>query len=51
MAGLLTLLLQRRIYMNRRLRHLNDESRRPAGLPIGLSRRALVEPSDEPEAE
>ena len=28
-AGLLTLLLQRRLYMSRRRRHLNDPSRRP----------------------
>lgn len=50
-AGMLTLLLQRRLYVARRLRHLNDESRRPAGLPIGLSRRALVDPHEEPEPE
>ncbi len=50
-AGLLTLLIQRRIYMGRRLRHLNDESRRPAGLPIGSSRRAAFDHNEEPEAE
>jgi len=50
-AGLLTLLLQRRVYMARRLRHLSDQSRRPAGLPIGLSRRAVVDPDSEPEPE
>jgi uncharacterized hydrophobic protein (TIGR00271 family) len=50
-TGLLTLLIQRRLYMTRRRRHLHDEARRPAGLPIGLSRRATAEPSDEPEPE
>ena len=50
-AGLLTLLIQRRIYMGRRLRHLNDESRRPAGLPIGSSRRAAYDHNEEPQAE
>ena len=44
-AGLLTLLLQRRLYVRRRLRHLSRRSpAEPAGLPIGSSRRALVEP-------
>ena len=50
-AGLLTLLIQRRLYVARRLRHLSDESRVPAGLPIGSSRRAKVEPHEEPSAE
>ncbi len=50
-AGLLTLMIQRRMYMERRLRHLNDESRRPAGLPIGSSRRAAFDHNQEPEAE
>lgn len=50
-AGLLTLLLQRRVYMARRRRHLSDESRRPAGLPIGLSRRAVIDRDSEPEPE
>jgi uncharacterized hydrophobic protein (TIGR00271 family) len=40
LSGLITLLIQRRLYMKRRLRHLNDESRRDAGLPLGRSRRA-----------
>jgi uncharacterized hydrophobic protein (TIGR00271 family) len=48
-AGLITLLLQRRLYMRRRRAHLSDESRRDAGLPIGESRRARVDPSEEPE--
>ncbi len=38
-AGFLTLYVQRRIYVKRRRRHLSDESRRDAGLPIGRSRR------------
>ena len=50
-AGLLTLLLQRRLYMSRRRRHLSDASRVPAGLPIGSSRRAAIDPDQEPEAE
>jgi uncharacterized hydrophobic protein (TIGR00271 family) len=50
-AGLLTLLFQRRLYMSRRRRHLHDESRLPAGLPIGSSRRAAIDPDQEPEPE
>lgn len=50
-AGMLTLLLQRRLYMNRRLRHLNDASRVPAGLPLGHSRREAIDPDQEPEPE
>lgn len=48
-AGFLTLYVQRRIYMGRRRRHLGAESRRVAGLPIGTSRRAGLEPHEEPE--
>ena len=51
LAGLLTLLLQRRLYMRRRRAHLRDQSRANAGLPLGRSRRAAVEPSEEPGAE
>jgi len=50
-AGLLTLTIQRRIYMRRRRAHLSDGARRPAGLPIGSSRRAHVDPESEPAAE
>jgi len=50
-AGMITLTLQRRIYMGRRLAHLSDSSRRTAGLPIGASRRADVDPDQEPSAE
>jgi len=50
-AGLVTLLLQRRIYMRRRRAHLSDGARTPAGLPIGRSRRADVDPDEEPAAE
>jgi len=49
-SGLITLTIQRRIYMARRRRHLGDPSRRHAGLPIGTSRRAKVDPYEEPEA-
>jgi uncharacterized hydrophobic protein (TIGR00271 family) len=40
LAGTLTLFVQRRLYMRRRLAHLQDGSRAAAGLPIGRSRRA-----------
>jgi uncharacterized hydrophobic protein (TIGR00271 family) len=49
LAGLITLTIQRRIYMARRRRHLADSSRRDAGLPLGESRRAGVKSQDEPE--
>ena len=49
LSGLITLLIQRRLYMRRRRAHLSDESRRDAGLPLGKSRRAKVDPSEEPE--
>ncbi len=48
-AGSITLLLQRRIYVKRRRRHLSEEYRREAGLPVGRSRRGKVEPDQEPE--
>ena len=38
MAGVVTLFLQRRWYVTRRVRHLGDPARRAAGLPIGRSR-------------
>ena len=38
-AGVLTLWIQRRIYRRRRVRHLSDEARKAAGLPVGRSRR------------
>ncbi len=50
-AGLMTLVLQRRIYMRRRRDHLSDGARAPAGLPIGTSRRRHVDPDEEPAAE
>ena len=34
-----TLFIQRRIYLRRRVAHLQDESRAAAGLPLGRSRR------------
>ncbi len=39
LSGLITLYVQRRLYVRRRARHLSDDSRRAAGLPIGHSRR------------
>ena len=38
LAGVLTLFLQRRYYVIRRLKHLEDPIRRAAGLPLGHSR-------------
>ena len=39
LAGVLTLFVQRRLYMRRRRAHLHDSSRARAGLPMGRSRR------------
>jgi uncharacterized hydrophobic protein (TIGR00271 family) len=38
-AGTLTLFIQRRLYVARRIRHLSDPSRAQAGLPVGHSSR------------
>lgn len=48
-AGLLTLYVQRRFYVSRRHRHLNESARAAAGLPVGRSRRAKAESHEEPE--
>ena len=48
-GGLLTLYIQRRLYVRRRRKHLSDSSRSRAGLPVGTSRRAKIEPRDEPD--
>jgi len=40
LASIGTLYLQRRIYMRRRVAHLQDSAREAAGLPLGRSRRA-----------
>ena len=37
LAGVLTLFLQRRYYLARRVKHLQDPSRAAAGLPVGRS--------------
>jgi uncharacterized hydrophobic protein (TIGR00271 family) len=42
LAGILTLYIQRRLYMRRRIQHLQEHSREAAGLPVGHSRRADV---------
>jgi uncharacterized hydrophobic protein (TIGR00271 family) len=42
LGGLLTLFVQRRIYVNRRRRHFADTAREAAGLPLGRSRRWLA---------
>jgi len=39
LAGMLTLFIQRRYYVARRVRHLSDPSRKAAGLPVGHSLR------------
>jgi uncharacterized hydrophobic protein (TIGR00271 family) len=39
LAGIGTLFVQRRLYLRRRVAHLQDESRIAAGLPLGRSRR------------
>jgi uncharacterized hydrophobic protein (TIGR00271 family) len=39
-AGVVTLFIQRRLYLRRRVAHLQDEAREAAGLPLGRSRRA-----------
>jgi uncharacterized hydrophobic protein (TIGR00271 family) len=41
-AGVTTLFIQRKLYQRRRRRHLSDESRELAGLPLGHSRREKV---------
>lgn len=38
-GGITTLFVQRRLYVGRRTRHLGDEMREVAGLPLGRSRR------------
>jgi uncharacterized hydrophobic protein (TIGR00271 family) len=40
LAGVLTLFIQRRYYLSRRIKHLHDPARKAAGLPIGHSARA-----------
>lgn len=46
-ASLATLYLQRLYYVRQRHRHLSDESRATAGLPVGKSRRQRVSPAEE----
>jgi uncharacterized hydrophobic protein (TIGR00271 family) len=47
-AGVITLFVQRRLYMSRRRAHLSEKARSAAGLPVGTSRRA-AHPHEEPE--
>lgn len=49
-AGLLTLYIQRKLYVARRHRHLSESARAAAGLPVGSSRRAKGERQEKPEA-
>jgi uncharacterized hydrophobic protein (TIGR00271 family) len=39
-AGVITLWIQRLLYRRRRIKHLHDDAREAAGLPVGRSRRA-----------
>jgi uncharacterized hydrophobic protein (TIGR00271 family) len=48
LAGIGTLYVQRLLYVRRRRRHLYDESREAAGLPVGRSRRAARPDAREP---
>jgi uncharacterized hydrophobic protein (TIGR00271 family) len=48
LAGLVTLYVQRRLYVRRRRAHLDDEAREIAGLPLGRSRRASSATSKSP---
>jgi uncharacterized hydrophobic protein (TIGR00271 family) len=51
LAGILTLFIQRRLYVRRRRRHLHEaEEREAAGLPMGRSRRAKPANPKEPTA-
>jgi uncharacterized hydrophobic protein (TIGR00271 family) len=45
LAGVGTLFIQRKLYQRRRRRHLHDAAREAAGLPIGESRRARLDPT------
>lgn len=48
-GGLLTLYIQRRLYVRRRRSHLSDAARERAGLPLGESRRARMRTAEEPD--
>jgi uncharacterized hydrophobic protein (TIGR00271 family) len=51
LAGILTLFIQRRIYVRRRRKHLHEAgAREAAGLPMGRSRRARSAKEKEPTA-
>jgi uncharacterized hydrophobic protein (TIGR00271 family) len=50
LAGIGTLYVQRLFYVRRRRRHLFDEAREAAGLPVGRSRRAKTPAGGEPTA-
>ena len=49
-AGIATLYVQRLVYVRRRHRHLHDEKRKTAGLPVGRSRRHHIDPVEEVDA-
>jgi uncharacterized hydrophobic protein (TIGR00271 family) len=50
MAGIFTLLVQRRYYAVRRRRHLHDRARVSAGLPVGRGPRSVAVPESESES-
>jgi uncharacterized hydrophobic protein (TIGR00271 family) len=51
LAGLVTLFVQRRIYVKRRRRHLEHAAREAAGLPLGRSRRSRVVTSPQSDSQ
>src|SRR3954471_8296492 len=51
LSGLLTLLIQRRIYESRRKKHLSSSYRAAAGLPLGRTRRGAASVGAGPESD
>jgi uncharacterized hydrophobic protein (TIGR00271 family) len=51
LAGLVTLFVQRRLYVKRRRRHLDHAAREAAGLPLGRSRRSRVVTSPQSDSQ
>lgn len=51
LAGVLTLWVQRRVYLKRRRKHLNEPYRAAAGLPLGRARRGSMRDEAVPEGD
>jgi uncharacterized hydrophobic protein (TIGR00271 family) len=51
LAGMVTLFVQRRVYLKRRRRHLEHAAREAAGLPLGRSRRSRVVTSPQSDSQ